>query len=53
MSGKTLHIDHNHTTGAVRGLLCTQCNVGVGMLKDSPAVLRAAANYLETGRWQQ
>lgn len=42
------HVDHNHKTGVVRGLLCTDCNTGIGSLKDSPEHLRAAAIYLET-----
>ena len=48
-NGKRLVIDHNHLleNGAVRGLLCSPCNLGLGQFKDSPAVLRAAAKYLE------
>ena len=46
---KRLAIDHNHTLEhmAIRGLLCTACNVGLGTFKDSPTILRAAAAYLE------
>ena len=43
---KWLAVDHNHTTGAIRGLLCSDCNTGIGKLKDSPDVLDAAATYL-------
>jgi hypothetical protein len=39
-------IDHNHTTGLVRGILCKSCNRGIGLLKDSSAVLNRASNYL-------
>lgn len=46
-SGKRLSIDHNHATGAVRGLLCAHHNHGIGKFQDSPALLRAAAAYLE------
>lgn len=40
------HIDHDHETEIVRGLLCTTCNVGIGMLKHSPQILLAAIGYL-------
>lgn len=41
-----LHVDHDHITGIVRGLLCMNCNTGIGNLKDSPELLRSAINYL-------
>ena len=41
-----LSVDHDHTTGDVRALLCNTCNTGIGLLKDSPALLREAAAYL-------
>lgn len=40
------NIDHSHVTGRVRGLLCLNCNAGIGMLKDSETVLQLAINYL-------
>lgn len=43
---KGYHVDHCHTGGGVRGLLCLQCNAGLGMFKDSPDLLRAAIAYL-------
>ena len=46
-SGTVLHVDHHHETGVVRGLLCNRC---LGLLKDDPAVLRAALAYLEAPR---
>jgi len=39
-------VDHCHTTGAIRGLLCDQCNRGIGYLKDSTQILASAINYL-------
>jgi hypothetical protein len=40
-------IDHNHTTGKIRGILCHSCNKGVGLLQDSPEILQNAINYLQ------
>ena len=45
----TWHLDHNHHTKAVRGVLCHKCNVGLGCLGDNPDKLRAAIQYLELG----
>jgi hypothetical protein len=41
-----LHIDHNHVTGVVRGLLCWNCNLTLGLVKDSPKILQKAIDYL-------
>ena len=43
---KSFVVDHNHDTGEVRGLLCSECNVGLGFLQDSPKILQNAINYL-------
>ena len=45
-AGGYFSVDHNHTTGVVRGLLCTPCNTGLGLLQDSPSILQSALNYL-------
>lgn len=43
-----MHVDHNHKTGMVRGVLCHACNYGIGCLKDDPGKLEAAALYLRS-----
>lgn len=47
--GNTKHsysVDHNHETGQVRGLLCSSCNRGLGLLKDNKETLQSAISYL-------
>lgn len=42
------HIDHDHVSGAARGLLCFQCNSGIGKFRDDTSLLIKAAAYLST-----
>lgn len=44
---KTLHVDHDHKTGDIRGLLCSKCNQGLGMLGDNKKGIAKALAYLE------
>ena len=41
------HIDHDHRTGKIRGILCLCCNHGLGNFHDDPVLLRRAADFLE------
>lgn len=45
-TNKSLHVDHNHTTGNVRGLLCFSCNSIIGYSKESRQILTQAISYL-------
>ena len=46
----TWHLDHDHGSGAVRGLLCHYCNLMLGMARDNPSTLAAAIEYLRLAR---
>lgn len=48
--GHHTHVDHCHTTGVVRGILCRHCNRGLGAFKDNETSLRNAINYLLLSR---
>lgn len=43
---KLLAVDHCHKTGKIRGLLCSSCNQGIGLLQDSPEILLSAVAYI-------
>jgi hypothetical protein len=46
---RSFHIDHSHESGVVRGLLCRQCNLGLGHFRDNPDWMIQAASYLARG----
>lgn len=46
---RRLHVDHNHKTGEVRGLLCNNCNVGIGHAQEDITTLKKMIYYLEKG----
>lgn len=47
---KKTHVDHDHSSNRVRGILCQTCNVGIGMLGDSFEGLTAAVDYLRRSK---
>jgi hypothetical protein len=49
-SEEVLRLDHCHESGKFRGVLCNQCNVGLGSFRDSPERMQLAINYLLTHR---
>lgn len=42
-----LHVDHDHVTGEIRGLLCSRCNTAIGLLRDDVDVVSSAVDYLK------
>lgn len=49
-SKKNLGVDHDHESGIVRGLLCSNCNTALGLVKDSNERLEALIDYLEKSK---
>ncbi|MEI8329552.1 MAG: endonuclease VII domain-containing protein [Chlamydiia bacterium] len=45
--GHQVHIDHSHSTGKIRGVLCRYCNILLGQAKDSIEILQSAQDYLK------
>lgn len=43
---RRLHLDHCHTTGKIRGALCSNCNSAIGKLQESPTLFQNALNYI-------
>lgn len=46
---KRLHVDHDHKTGQIRGLLCSNCNTALGLLKDDLDLLQNCIEYIKRG----
>ena len=44
---KQPHVDHDHRTGAIRGLLCHRCNLGLGAFRDHVETIKQAIGYLQ------
>jgi len=44
---KLTHLDHCHKTGRIRGVLCNNCNTGLGKFYDDIELLKTAINYLQ------
>ena len=43
-----LNVDHDHMTNEIRGLLCFDCNTGLGKFRDNPTLLKSALEYMNT-----
>ena len=50
-NSKNVHIDHDHKTGKIRGILCQKCNLAIGLLRDNPEYTKRATEYLERDKY--
>jgi hypothetical protein len=49
-TGKPEHVDHNHATGSVRGILCFNCNRGIAKFGEDAALMKRAIDYLKPAK---
>jgi hypothetical protein len=52
LAAPAVQVDHCHKTGRVRGVLCFNCNSGLGLLRDDPDAMYRAADHLEGNAWK-
>ncbi|PJM96258.1 endonuclease domain-containing protein [Streptomyces sp. CB01373] len=52
LRASVLHVDHPRGTGRVRGVMCINCNSGLGQLRDDPEAVDRAADHLEGNVWK-
>lgn len=45
--GKSRHLDHDHETGKIRGMLCNKCNMALGLLRDNPDIVLGLHSYIK------